>query len=59
MVHFPQIEFLDINLKQDSSLLFYAIHSQLYYQMLQKIILYLGYKNPSKNPQNKKTQVHS
>ncbi len=42
------MEFLDISLTKDSSLLLYAIHSPFYYLILQKTRLYLGFKNPSK-----------
>jgi hypothetical protein len=42
------MEFLDINLAKDSSLLLHAIHSLFYWQILQKTILYYGFKNPYK-----------
>ncbi len=38
-------EFLDSNLRKDSSLLIYAIHSPFYSRILKKTILYSGIKN--------------
>ncbi len=44
------MEFLDINLTKDSSLLLRAIHSRYYWCILQKINkLNIGFKNPLKN----------
>ncbi len=40
------MEFLDINLTKDSTLLFHAIHSPFYWQILKKTLLFSGYKNP-------------
>ncbi len=49
------MEFLDISLTKDSSLLLHAIHSPFYWRILRKTILYSGFKNPyKKNPRNKK-----
>jgi hypothetical protein len=42
----PEMEFLDINLKKDSSLLLHAIHSPFYWKILKKTMLYSGFKNP-------------
>jgi hypothetical protein len=44
----PEIEFLDISLAKDSSLLLRAIHSPSYWRILKKTILYFGFKNPYK-----------
>jgi hypothetical protein len=44
-----EIEFLDISLTRDSSLLLYAIHSPiLYWWILKKTILFSGFKNTYK-----------
>ncbi len=43
-----KMEFLDMNLTKDSSLLLRAIHSLFYGWILQKIILYYGFKTPYK-----------
>jgi len=40
----PEMEFLDINLTRDSSLLHHAIHSSFSLQILKKIILFFGFK---------------
>ncbi len=42
------MEFLDINLTKNSSLLLHAIHNPLYWQILKKPILFSGFKNPYK-----------
>ncbi len=44
----PDMEFLDINLTEDSSLLLHAIHSSFYLADLKKNILFSGFKNPYK-----------
>jgi hypothetical protein len=41
----PEIEFLEINLTKDSSLLLHAIHSPFTGGLKKKIILYPGFKN--------------
>ncbi len=49
--HIPsqsEMEFFDINLTKDSSLLFHAFHSPFYCQILKKTILYSGFKNTYK-----------
>ncbi len=54
------MKFLDINLTKDSSLFLHAIHSPFYWRILEKTILgYSGFKNPGKNPRNKKIQIFS
>ncbi len=40
------MEYLDINLTKDSSLLLYAIHSPFYWRILKKTILFSSFKNP-------------
>jgi hypothetical protein len=40
------MEFLDINLTKDWSLLLQAIHSPFYWRILKKTILFFGFKNP-------------
>jgi hypothetical protein len=42
----PEMEFTDINLTKDLSLLLYAIHSLFYWRILKKSILFSGFKNP-------------
>ncbi len=42
------MEFLDINLTEDSSLLLHAIHSPFYWADLKKTILFSGFKSPYK-----------
>jgi hypothetical protein len=42
------MEFLDINLTKDSSLLLYASRSLFYWELLKKTILYSGFKNQYK-----------
>jgi hypothetical protein len=42
------MEFLDISLMKDSSLLLPAIHSPFYWRILTKIKLYSGFNNPHK-----------
>jgi hypothetical protein len=44
----PEMEFLDINLTKDSSLLLHSIHSPFYRRILKKTILFSGFKNHSK-----------
>jgi hypothetical protein len=39
------MEFLDISLTKDSSLLFHSIHSLIYRRILKQTILYSGFKN--------------
>ncbi len=46
--HKPEMEFLDINLTKDSSLLLSAIYSPFYWRILRKTILFSGLKNPYK-----------
>jgi hypothetical protein len=55
------MEFSDMNLTKDSSLLLHAIHNLFYWIFfIQKTILYFGFKTPYiKNPGNKKTRVFS
>ena len=51
----PEMEFLDISLTKDSSLLLHAIHSPFYWRILKKTMLSSGFKNPyKKNSRNKK-----
>jgi hypothetical protein len=49
----PELEFLDINLTKDSSLLLHALHRPFCWRILKKTILLSGFKDP-KNPLNKK-----
>ncbi len=42
------MEFLDINLTEDSSVLLDAIHSLFYRRILKKSIVYYDFKNPYK-----------
>jgi hypothetical protein len=42
------MEFLDITLTKDSSMLPRTIHSPFYWRILQKAILFSGFKNPHK-----------
>ncbi len=53
------MEFLDIKLTKDSSLLLHAIHIPFYWRILQKNILFYDFKNPLKNSRNKKSRVYS
>jgi hypothetical protein len=46
----PAMEFLDISLTKDSSLLLYDIHSPFSGRILKKTILLSGFKNLTKNP---------
>ncbi len=55
----PEMEFLDMNLTKDSSLLLHAIHSLSIGRLLKKTRLYSGFKSTYKNPQYKKTRVCS
>jgi hypothetical protein len=59
LVFFPEIEFLDMNLTKDSSLLLHVIHSLSTGGFLQKTRLYSGFKKSFKNPRNKKTRLCS
>ncbi len=43
-----EMKFLDINLTKDSSLLFHAIHSPIFWRILTLNILFSGFKNPDK-----------
>ncbi len=45
---YPEMEFLDINLTKDSSLLLHAINSPFYWRILKKTILFSGLKNACK-----------
>ncbi len=56
---FSDMEFLDNNITKNSSLLLHALHSPFYWRVLKKTILFSGYKNPYKNPRDKKTRVYS
>jgi hypothetical protein len=49
-----EMEFLDINVKKDSSLLLHAVHSPFYWRILRRTILYSGYKNTFKKSANKR-----
>jgi hypothetical protein len=40
------MKFLDINFTKDSSVLLRTIHSPFYWRILQKVILFSGFKNP-------------
>ncbi len=42
------MEFVDISLTKDSSLLLHAIHSPFYWRILKKTILNSGFNNPYK-----------
>jgi hypothetical protein len=42
----PGMEFLDINVTKNSSLLPHANHSPFYWRILKKTILFSGFKNP-------------
>jgi hypothetical protein len=42
------MEFLDMNLTKDSSLLLHAIHSLFYWRILKKTLLYSGFKTPNR-----------
>jgi hypothetical protein len=44
----PEMEFLDIGLTIDSSLLLHAFHSPFCWRILKKNIFYSGFKNPDK-----------
>ncbi len=41
-----EMEFLDINLTKDSSVLLHAIHSPFHWQIFRKTILFSGFKSP-------------
>jgi hypothetical protein len=56
-VQVPVMEFSDISLTKDFSLLFHAVHSTFYWPILQKTILSSGLKFREKIPQNKKKGV--
>jgi hypothetical protein len=54
------MEFLNMSVTKDSSLLLHAIHSQFYWQILKKTIVnYSRFKIRYKNPRNKKTRIYS
>ncbi len=56
----PEMEFLDIYLTKDTSLLLHAIHSPFYWRILKKPILFSGFKYIYKKiPRNKKNLVYS
>jgi hypothetical protein len=55
---YTEIEFLDINLTRDSSLLLHAIHNPFYWRILKKTILYSGFNNPYKKS-TKKQELES
>jgi hypothetical protein len=44
----PEMEFLDINITKDLSLLLHSVLSPLYWRILKKTILFSGNKNPYK-----------
>ncbi len=44
LVQCAEMEFLVMNFTKDSSLLIHAVHSLFYLRILQKIILYSGFK---------------
>jgi hypothetical protein len=44
----PELEFLDINLTKDSSLLLHDFHSPFYLRFLKKTILHCGFKKSGK-----------
>jgi hypothetical protein len=50
------MEFLDINLTKDSSLLFHAIHSPFYWRSIKKTYCSLVLNSLQKNPRNKKLE---
>jgi hypothetical protein len=51
------MEFLDINLTKDSSILRHAIHSNSYWQILKIIILLSSFKNPYKKKSAKQENL--
>jgi hypothetical protein len=53
------MEFLDISLTKDSSLLLHAIQSPFYRGILKKTLLYSGFKNTYKKSANKETPAFS
>jgi hypothetical protein len=52
----PEMEFLDIILTKDSSLLLLAIHSPFYWRTLNKTILFSGFQNPKKIRKTRKLE---
>ncbi len=44
----PEMEFLDISLTKDSSLLLHALHRSFSLKILKETILFFGFKNPYK-----------
>ncbi len=48
------MEFFDMNLTNDSSLLLHAIHSLFYWRILHKTILYCSFKTPDKKFRKKR-----
>jgi hypothetical protein len=57
-MHVTEVEFLDINLTEDSSLLRHAFHSPFYWRIWKKAILFLNLQSFQKKPRNKKTLVY-
>jgi hypothetical protein len=53
---FTEMEFLDINLTKNSSLLLHAIHSPFYWRILKKTILFFGFKNTKKIRETRKLE---
>ncbi len=51
----PEMEFLDISLTEDSSLLLHAIHSPFYGRILKESILYSGFSNPYQKIRERRT----
>jgi hypothetical protein len=54
--HCTEMEFLDIILTKDWSLLLHAIHSPFYWRISKKGILYSGFRNPYKKIAKQETQ---
>jgi hypothetical protein len=57
--HTSEMEFLDINLTKDSSLLLQAIHGLFYLAILKKTTLFSDLKILTKIPRNKIPRVYS
>jgi hypothetical protein len=47
-IAYAEMEFLDINLTKDLSLLLHAIHSPFHWRISKKTILFSGFRNPFK-----------
>ncbi len=47
-VYMYEMQFLDITLTKDSSLLLYDVHSPFYWRIFKKIVLFSGFKNSYK-----------